>query len=129
MEMQRITCAVAMGVDKANVRSVIHLAPPASVEAYVQESGRASRDGDGAEAWLIVTPEDAMGLRDLRGDLPERDGAGRSEEAASEGDSGRQGAPVDPGAFPAPPAARHPTGQRRICRPYPPLRHDPPTPP
>ena len=46
-------------MDKPDIRTVIHLAPPASVEAYLQESGRASRDGAGAEAWLITTPEDA----------------------------------------------------------------------
>ncbi|OQX28864.1 MAG: hypothetical protein B0D92_06675 [Spirochaeta sp. LUC14_002_19_P3] len=53
------TCAYGMGVDKSNVRTVIHLAPPSSPEAYLQESGRASRDGKGANAWLIYTPEDA----------------------------------------------------------------------
>lgn len=52
------TCAYGMGVDKKDIRTVIHLAPPASTEAYLQESGRASRDGKGANAWLIWTPED-----------------------------------------------------------------------
>jgi ATP-dependent DNA helicase RecQ len=47
-----------MGVDKSNVRTVVHLSPPASTEAYLQESGRASRDGKGANAWLIWTAED-----------------------------------------------------------------------
>jgi len=47
------TCAYGMGVDKPNIRTVIHLSPPPSVEAYLQESGRASRDGRGANAWLI----------------------------------------------------------------------------
>ena len=42
-----------MGVDKPNVRTIIHLSPSPSVEAYLQESGRASRDGKGANAWLI----------------------------------------------------------------------------
>ena len=57
------TCAYGMGVDKSNIRTVIHLAPPSSTEAYLQESGRASRDGKGANAWLIWTPED---LRDAK---------------------------------------------------------------
>ncbi|RLW69104.1 MAG: hypothetical protein B6D68_02550 [spirochete symbiont of Stewartia floridana] len=52
------TCAYGMGVDKSDVRTVIHTAPPSSTEAYLQESGRASRDGKGAHAWLIWTPED-----------------------------------------------------------------------
>ena len=52
------TCAYGMGVDKSDVRTVIHLAPPGSTEAYLQESGRASRDGKGAHSWLIWTPED-----------------------------------------------------------------------
>ncbi len=52
------TCAYGMGVDKSDVRTVIHIAPPSSSEAYLQESGRASRDGKGAHAWLIWTPED-----------------------------------------------------------------------
>ncbi len=52
------TCAYGLGVDKKNIRTVVHLAPPASTEAYLQESGRASRDGKGANAWLIWTPDD-----------------------------------------------------------------------
>jgi ATP-dependent DNA helicase RecQ len=51
------TCAYGLGVDKSDIRTVVHLAPPGSVEAYLQESGRASRDGMGADAWLIWTPE------------------------------------------------------------------------
>ncbi len=54
------TCAYGMGVDKKNIRTVIHLAPPASTEAYLQESGRASRDGKGANAWLIWTADDIL---------------------------------------------------------------------
>ncbi|MDF1567917.1 MAG: RecQ family ATP-dependent DNA helicase [Spirochaetaceae bacterium] len=64
------TCAYGMGVDKKNIRTVIHLSPPSSVEAYLQESGRASRDGNGASAWLITTPEDCAVLDDLRGGAP-----------------------------------------------------------
>ena len=47
------TCAYGMGMDKKNIRTVIHYGPPGSVEAYLQESGRAGRDGMQAEALLI----------------------------------------------------------------------------
>ncbi|MDX9898648.1 MAG: RecQ family ATP-dependent DNA helicase [Spirochaetia bacterium] len=47
------TCAYGMGMDKANVRTVVHFGPSASVEAYLQESGRAGRDGKASLALLI----------------------------------------------------------------------------
>lgn len=48
------TCAYGLGVDKPDIRSVIHLGPPPSPEAYLQESGRAGRDGLNAEALLLL---------------------------------------------------------------------------
>jgi ATP-dependent DNA helicase RecQ len=53
------TCAFGMGVDKANVRTVIHLDPPLTAEAYVQEAGRGGRDGDAAEAILLWSSADS----------------------------------------------------------------------
>ncbi len=47
------TCAYGMGVDKKNIRTVIHYSEPPSVEAYIQESGRGGRDGGMAEAILL----------------------------------------------------------------------------
>ncbi len=54
------TCAYGMGVDKSNVRTVIHHYVPPSVEAYLQESGRAGRDMKQAEAVLLFSPNDAL---------------------------------------------------------------------
>ena len=50
------TNAFGMGIDKANVRLVIHLDPPNSIEAYFQEAGRAGRDGGKSYAILLHTP-------------------------------------------------------------------------
>ncbi|MDR1239625.1 MAG: RecQ family ATP-dependent DNA helicase [Treponema sp.] len=52
------TCAYGMGVDKADIRTVIHRDCPPSVEAYLQESGRAGRDGNPSEAILLWGPGD-----------------------------------------------------------------------
>jgi len=58
LEVVVATNAFGMGIDRADVRAVVHLAPPGSVEAYYQEVGRAGRDGQEAFGLLLHSPSD-----------------------------------------------------------------------
>ncbi|KAI0133883.1 ATP-dependent DNA helicase recQ [Xylariales sp. AK1849] len=68
------TIAFGMGIDKANIRNIVHWGIPATIEEYSQQIGRAGRDGLPSHCMLYICPEDFY-IREnfARGDLPSRE--------------------------------------------------------
>ncbi|MFQ5529454.1 MAG: RecQ family ATP-dependent DNA helicase [Gemmatimonadota bacterium] len=71
------TCAFGMGIDHPSIRLVAHLGMPGALETYVQEAGRAGRDGHPARCLLVVSRQDSiLHLKRLRAlDGPTRSAA------------------------------------------------------
>jgi ATP-dependent DNA helicase RecQ len=83
LEVIVATNAFGMGIDRSDVRAVVHLAPPGSIEAYYQEVGRAGRDGEPAIGQMLVGPGDLARRRALiEGDSPMNALEGDSPEGA-----------------------------------------------
>lgn len=91
------TVAFGMGIDRSNVRFVLHAAMPKSLEHYQQETGRAGRDGLEAECVLLYSGSDFFTWKSI---------IERSAEEAGEG--------VDPNFVPN--AIRHVNDMSRYCR-------------
>ncbi|WP_264569212.1 DNA helicase RecQ [Rhodoferax antarcticus] len=76
------TIAFGMGIDKPDVRFVAHLDMPKNIEGYYQETGRAGRDGEPADAWMCYGLQDVVNQRRMIDESP-------AEEAFKQGLRGK----------------------------------------